>query len=179
MEELIVITKSSSSGSTHQVEKIFFDENLSPKSQSAGILLKDYLRSQDEDFINSTRHQMIEFSRSFLTEQQEKLGSLTCKYCEKPNLIIEYEGMRVPRDIKATIDHVVPLSDGCDPFDKNNIVVACEKCNSKKGSKSAEEFMLIIKDEKSKKQKRIERGEKRKQEINLLHDFVLSIVDEN
>jgi 5-methylcytosine-specific restriction endonuclease McrA len=40
----------------------------------------------------------------------------------------------------ATVDHKVPVSSGIDKLDVTNWVVACKKCNNRKGSKSYEEF---------------------------------------
>jgi 5-methylcytosine-specific restriction endonuclease McrA len=35
-----------------------------------------------------------------------------------------------------TIDHKIPVSAGCDPYDRSNLVVCCRSCNSRKGSKA-------------------------------------------
>ena len=70
---------------------------------------------------------------------------MTCTYCQKPNLVIELEGMQVRNFIMATIDHIVPLSKGGPYFDYNNINVCCGQCNSKKGSMDLEDFLKIVK----------------------------------
>lgn len=36
-----------------------------------------------------------------------------------------------------TVDHVVPLSKGGEPFNLDNLVACCSRCNSKKRDKSA------------------------------------------
>lgn len=33
-----------------------------------------------------------------------------------------------------TVDHVIPLADGGDPYDENNLDVLCRPCNSRKGA---------------------------------------------
>ncbi len=138
------ITRSSNSGSTKVVDKIYF-EISSPKTLASYIRLREDLRMQDEDFllVYGESLKRIQFSRDYLTKKKEECGSLTCTYCQAENLIIEYEGMRVPNKIKATIDHVLALSKGGDMYDLKNIVVACGKCNSKKSDKSVEDFLCI------------------------------------
>ena len=88
---------------------------------------------------------MIGFSRKHLTSIQRKEGSLTCAYCTKPNLVIELGGMKVSSNIKANIDHIVPISKGGDLFNPENIAVCCGKCNSRKSSMSVEDFLKIAK----------------------------------
>ncbi len=55
-----------------------------------------------------------------------KEQNFTCKYCEKP--LIEYH-----------IDHVIPLCKGGDNS-KENLVIACPKCNLSKGGKLLSEW---------------------------------------
>ena len=43
--------------------------------------------------------------------------------------------------IGRTLDHVVPKSRGGSD-DRENLVIACERCNSSKGNKPQEEFFL-------------------------------------
>jgi len=88
---------------------------------------------------------MVGFSRKFLTSLLKKVGCLVCTYCERPNLVIELEGMKVSNSIKATIDHIDPLSKGGAPFDVKNITPCCGKCNSKKGDMTVEEFLPLVK----------------------------------
>lgn len=117
------------------------------KDYASLILLNDELRRQDQEYIDkmSASIDRIQFSRDTLTTWKEKFGSLTCVYCQKPNLVIEYDGMKVSNYIKATIDHVVPISDGGGVYDIKNVICACAKCNTKKGSKSLNEYLNNIK----------------------------------
>jgi 5-methylcytosine-specific restriction endonuclease McrA len=72
------------------------------------------------------------------------MRKLTCTYCRKTNLRIQFDNKKVPHNILATIDHIIPISLGGGVFDKDNVCVCCSKCNSKKGNMSIEEFLNII-----------------------------------
>lgn len=141
-----VVIHKSNSGSIKYIDIIYFDV-INPKSYAAFILLKDYYRKLDEDYLKPYQERMkrIQFSRDFLTKKQEELGTLSCAYCPKTDLVIEYEGMRVQNKMKATIDHVVPISKGGPIYDENNIVVCCGTCNNKKDDKSVEQFLATRK----------------------------------
>lgn len=143
MKKYFKVKKSSSSGKTKTIHNIYFDATKYDKSYASYVLLKDYLHSQDEDFLNSFEFRMrkIQFSRDYLTRTLRKTGNLKCSYCPKENLVIEYEGMTVHKSVLATIDHVVPISKGGGVFDEENIVVSCSTCNNSKGSKDLEVFL--------------------------------------
>jgi len=136
------IVKKSHSGSTKWVETIYFNVDK-PNTYASYVLLKNYYWERDEDNINSiaNRMRMIGFSRTYLTHIKETTGDLCCAYCPKTNLIIELDGMRVSNDSKATIDHIVAISNGGALFDYKNLCVACGTCNSKKSNKTVEEFL--------------------------------------
>lgn len=140
-----VVTKSHS-GQTVFVQTVYF-EVTSPKTYAAAVLLNNYYLSLDETNLKSFagRMKMISFSRRFLTNVKRETSCLVCAYCKRPELIIERKGMKVPNRKKATIDHVVPISDRVNPFDETNLVVACGKCNSKKSNMPVEEFLKIVK----------------------------------
>lgn len=146
--EKLQIVRSSQTGATKRIETVYYDGLSVPvQSLAALVLLNDMLRKQDVDFLAefSTIYKKIGFSRDYLTRQKEIHGDLVCTYCGRPHLIIELENMRIPHRIKATIDHIDPLSNGVDFFDEKNIAVACGKCNSTKSSMPAEEFRKIVK----------------------------------
>ena len=97
-------------------------------------MLFNELKLQDVDYVNSITlvKDKIQFSRNYLHNvQNSNCGNLTCSYCGKQNLIIEDEGMIVNQHIKATIDHIIPLSKGSKFEDLSNITVACGTCNNK------------------------------------------------
>lgn len=145
--ETLKIVRSSQTGATKRIETVYFDDNVPVQSLAALVLLNDMFRKQDVDFLAEFDmiFKKIGFSREFLTKHKKIHGDLVCTYCGHPHLIIELENMKVPHVVKATIDHVVPLSKGVKFFDEKNLVVACGKCNSTKSSKTVEEFRAIVK----------------------------------
>lgn len=136
------VIQKSNSGSTKWADTVYFKIDK-PNTYASYVLLKDYYWERDEDNAKSiaNKMRMIGFSRTYLIHIKETTGSLNCSYCLKTNLIIELEGMKVPNNQKATIDHILAISKGGGLFDYDNICVACGKCNSKKGDKSVEEFL--------------------------------------
>ena len=140
------LVKKSQSGASKYNTNIYFEID-NPKTLASLLMLNKYYLDQDETNPNSIacRMRKIGFSRNYLSEIQRREGSLTCTYCNKPNLKIELEGMKVRNFIMATIDHIIPLSKGGLYFDYNNINVCCGQCNNKKGSMDVEDFMKIVK----------------------------------
>lgn len=59
-----------------------------------------------------------------------------CHYCRRPMLY----GM-------STVDHVIPKIKG-GTNSKNNLVLACKRCNNMKGGKSAEKWKSILEEKK-------------------------------
>jgi 5-methylcytosine-specific restriction endonuclease McrA len=137
-----ITTYKSSSGSSKHTHTVHF-EIYSPKTYASSVLLRDYLRENDEDYLQEIemREKRINFSREYLTGILLKDGVLSCSYCPSTNLIIELEGMKVPNKIKATIDHVTALSKGGAMFNLNNIVVSCGTCNTNKANLDLEDFL--------------------------------------
>lgn len=132
------------SGSIRYVfrHQIYIDD---PHVQSftAYVLLKDKLLLQDIDFqlAQKADWERVEFSRAYLKKRLAQDGELICAYCGKRHLQIEDRGMRVDDIIKATVDHIVPISKGGSPELETNIVVACYRCNNKKGNKDLHDFI--------------------------------------
>lgn len=124
---------------------LIFYEPTNPKSWASAILLRKFYWKQDPDNPIHKANAKINFSRSFLTRWKEKHGAIACNYCKKTDLVIEYEDMRVPTSVIATVDHVIPISRGGGVFDEKNVVPCCHKCNQKKGNKTLEEFQMSIK----------------------------------
>lgn len=138
------IVKKSKNGGVKQITSIYF-EIEHPNTLAASVLMKKDYWDQDPDNPYHQRMALIGLSRAFLNEEKQKHGDIVCHYCEKPGLIIEEHEMNVPNNIKATIDHVVPISKDGLLFDVSNLVPACGKCNSKKGSMSYDNFKKIVK----------------------------------
>lgn len=140
-----IVTKKSSSGKTTW-NNFIYNEPTS-KSLASLVLLNDYYHAIDYDYQATLEFRMkrVEFSRTTLKRWQKQIGSLFCVYCDKPDLIIELEGMSVPNEYKATLDHIVPVSEGGEVFDINNVICSCGTCNKRKDSKSLDEFLKNIK----------------------------------
>lgn len=79
------------------------------------------------------------YPRSWLTDCMKEQRS-KCAYCR---CRIKRNPLPVEWHRRATIDHVVPLSKGGENK-RRNVVAACIKCNSDKGSLSADEFRAIL-----------------------------------
>jgi len=146
---MLIITKSSGRGRTKWNQVIFCDTDAHIKSRAAYLLLKSKLTYLDEDYISEldSLWKWLDFREEFLLEQQAEMGgNLQCHYCPKDNLEI---GGKRPEDLHknnknknlATVDHIHAVSEGGNKYDKKNMVVACKKCNGKKGSKSYEQFV--------------------------------------
>lgn len=136
----------STSGST-KFNHIIYSEDVSIKSYSALILLNEYLRENDEDFLRAELdlQEYLDKRHLFLIRTKRKKGDLVCHYCGKQHLQVghrmanmSYLNNKNPK--LATIDHVVPVSSGIDILDESNWVVSCRKCNGRKGSMKYEEF---------------------------------------
>lgn len=65
-----------------------------------------------------------------------------CFYCAKPTRFVLYPKGHVPRKMDATLDHVIPKSNGGAMSPTKNCVVACLKCNHERGTKDARIFLL-------------------------------------
>lgn len=62
-----------------------------------------------------------------------------CFYCDAPT-VLDYP-KKPPRN-GATIDHIIPKSEGGGLI-MQNLVMACKTCNTTRGHRSAEEFLVI------------------------------------
>lgn len=139
---MIKIVRKSSSGSTKEVDLIFHEIN-NAKTLASAILLRKQLLEQDIDFMSKMDliNKRINFSREYLENVLKEKGTIKCTYCPKKDLIIEYDDVRINNDVKATIDHIIPVSKGGGVFDVKNITPCCGTCNTKKSNKSLEEFL--------------------------------------
>lgn len=74
--------------------------------------------------------------RNFLNNIMDTVGDYKCHYCNQRDLIIKHEcDPDIPSYRRLTIDHVVSIKRGANPRDVSNWVIACERCNMKKGSR--------------------------------------------
>lgn len=140
----------SGSGNTKVNHVIFNENSVSIKSQASLILLNDYLREMDEDYLirTSELQEYLDKRFLFLIKTKRKEGDLACHYCKKPNLEIGYRNANLSQlnnknKKLATIDHVIPVSSGLIKIlDESNWVVSCKRCNTKKGSKNYDDFVV-------------------------------------
>ncbi len=108
-----------------------FIVDLQPSHYANLVLLNRYYSSLERRCWNRAR-------KKFLKQELEKYGKLTCAYCSLTNL--QLEGGDAQKSKIATVDHVVPKSEGGDEFSLENFAVCCWSCNRKKGSESADDF---------------------------------------
>ena len=107
----------STTGNTRFTHVIYNEDDVSSKSLSSLILLNDYLRERDEDFLSKENELQEYLNRRylFLLRTKRREGDLVCHYCGKEHLEVGYRHAKLanlnntnPR--LATIDHVIPVS---------------------------------------------------------------------
>jgi 5-methylcytosine-specific restriction endonuclease McrA len=142
-----VITYFKSKTGTTKCNYIIYNDNVSVKSQSSLILLNEYFRERDVDYLKSMMvlQNYLNKRHIFLLKTKKTEGDLVCHYCNKKHLEIGFRSVilcNANNDNKnlATIDHVVPVSSGIDPLDESNWVISCKKCNTEKGDMDYNKF---------------------------------------
>lgn len=106
-------------------------KNPHPQSQAAGVLLGRRLRKKEVG-------QWLEFRRALLTRKQAEEGDLVCRYCGRKGLVVEVADDATKAQMRhlATLDHVIPKSQGGTDYE-SNLVVACYPCNQRKADNEA------------------------------------------
>lgn len=140
---MFILTKKSDSGRTKYTHTIH-SEDISRKSYANSLLLHDYYKRMDDDYLSAYDLRMlkIEHSRKTLFDWQTKLdGKLFCVYCSKEDLQIEFDGLHITPNVKATLEHLIPISKGGEDFNLNHIVCACGKCNGSRSNKDLPIFL--------------------------------------
>ncbi len=108
---------------------------------------------------NRKKLSMVISNLRFLKDKEKIIGTLSCEYCNKKPLRIydisfDKKSLTHPK-IRfskfnpidgATCDHKNPISKGGDPFDTNNLAVACYSCNQKKKDDSWEDWCNYLRD---------------------------------
>ncbi len=64
--------------------------------------------------------------------RMEREGKLICVYCQIQLKIYENQTKRLPEDM-ATIEHLVPISQGGLKYHESNFACACNGCNNRRG----------------------------------------------
>lgn len=106
-----------------------------PQSLAALVLLTKKLAPRPISYKT-----WLKYRKHLLKKMQREVGVLRCFYCHKGPLKAHTDD----DNELATLDHVKPLSKGGERFHSSNIVVACYRCNSRKGSKDVNEFLNPI-----------------------------------
>lgn len=137
-------------GTSHRIyiHKVLVEE---PAQGSMGnmVLLKNQLLNEELESIDARSNKAKDLRSSeefkklrfqlFDENKAQNNGFIICSYCKR---VCNREHMHPNQ---ATIDHVIPLSEGGDPMSRDNLVVACRKCNRGKRSHNAEDFKKKIK----------------------------------
>jgi 5-methylcytosine-specific restriction endonuclease McrA len=121
----------------------FFKDNVlteepSVDSRASLILLKRELRALDPHVPEYEK--WLAFRLDVLKEREEN-GELNCFYCGCGPLLADVD-QQDPRC--ATLDHVNPLASGGPKYDRNNLLVACKDCNSRKRDMSVQSFLELL-----------------------------------
>ena len=129
------------------VVQVVIPDDPFPGTMGNLILLKEYygcdaLRKKKNK--KKEHWQRYAWNIRYLRERLKQDGILICAYCGKhPLKTIAAQVHKSKKDLltMATVDHIIAVSQGGDPFDKNNVCVACNPCNQRKGSQSLTEFI--------------------------------------
>ena len=65
-----------------------------------------------------------------------------CFYCDRPTRLPQ-SGETASGALSATVDHIIPRCQG-GRHDWNNLVLACFRCNNRRGSQSAEAWLRLV-----------------------------------
>ena len=113
------------------------DEPTTSKSYSALIMLNRQLSRLDPSskLTKALRNlRQAKFNLKWIKEQKKIFGILKCAYCGHAVDIFKYSKKSNGKLRLATVDHFIPIFLGGGRLDTDNFVVACEKCNGKKGA---------------------------------------------
>ena len=105
--------------------------------------LKEFYRSNDPDEIENSvlrtklvRGEIINsiMKKWFFEKFKKNHGKLFCQVCKKTNLIESGKDIK-KKDIPflATIEHIIPTSQGGLKYHYSNFLVTCDTCNSNRG----------------------------------------------
>jgi 5-methylcytosine-specific restriction endonuclease McrA len=124
-----------------------FDNYPASSWASAQLLRKELAKEDTENFIQTyhrgSARQWEKFKKKTFKSELKEKGILTCYHCERSPL---RTGAQSCFQIwRATLDHIIPLSLGGARCDKNNVVVSCAACNSRRGSQDFHAFVSPFK----------------------------------
>lgn len=103
------------------------------------LLLKRRYLKRDPSWMvkHFKKGKQLLFNTEFIEETQEREGELHCELCGKPELCLYYWWEVSSTKKMATADHFFPKSFDLEnlAYNKDNLIVACSKCNGNKGDK--------------------------------------------
>ena len=116
------------------------------------ITLRDRLKlSYDGGCLSRDINSLYSLVRLSFVKSKIKNRTLTCEYCGKSPLsttsnyiqkLIDYyptsNKKKFTNQDSSSVDHIIPISKGGDPFDFKNLSLCCFNCNSKKGNNISE-----------------------------------------
>jgi 5-methylcytosine-specific restriction endonuclease McrA len=112
-----------------RADKVFvIDPHIT--SRASYLLLKSHFTEQILAEWESFRNEIFD-------EFESIHHTLFCCYCKTPNLVREINDPCDKEQLKtlATIEHIIPLSQGGHKYEKSNCTVACFPCNNKRKNK--------------------------------------------
>ena len=116
------------------------------QSQASLVLLNNFYFEQDTDHTDNMKKLDLYLDLRHWWLGKFKKGKLRCHYCNKGpleagerDIKLAYVNNKNP--LLATIDHKIPVSEGCDPNDTDNWLPACKKCNVEKANRDYRDFM--------------------------------------
>jgi 5-methylcytosine-specific restriction endonuclease McrA len=109
-----------------------------------GLMITDDMPPKMKRFMSrkprKVRDRARSYPRGWLTDCL-KIQKRKCFYCRGR---LKFKPLPDEWHMQPTIDHVVPISAG-GQNKRDNVVAACVKCNSDKGSRPVDEFMKQLK----------------------------------
>lgn len=120
------------------------NNKISPKSILNYILLKEEYKLNDLEYIKEKEIKKeiskgnlynIGIKKSFFKKIKKKFGKLKCQVCGNDDLIENGIGRGKQPDNLATIEHIIPISEGGFKYIETNYLCTCNKCNNKRGIK--------------------------------------------
>lgn len=116
---------------------------MNPHSVIEYMYLKAQLAAQDRDNVRNQWFRERVYNKDYSTFAMLKRlflyrmkieGKLICVYCQKPlEVYAETFKGNLPSDY-ATIEHIVPISEGGLKYDESNFACACSSCNNRRGT---------------------------------------------
>jgi 5-methylcytosine-specific restriction endonuclease McrA len=117
-----------------------------PMSWAAALLLREELGQEEaviilKDFLGVKKRDAV-FRRGVFKKERVRAGALICHHCKGGPL--QTGKSSCYQHMRATVDHVVPISKGGARFDEMNVVIACAACNSERGNTDIDAYVSSL-----------------------------------